>query len=155
MGFLIWDLTQEVQLQPGVSDQLCWLPTATGEYSSKSAYDRFITGSIDFESVERIWETWAPKRCKIFIWLASHNKCWTTDRFARRGMTNTYSVLLQTESTRPKQLMKVFLFDQSSLSIGRESGSPGHLLNAIFSLVSCLGEMLDNRQAAKKRAKSS
>jgi hypothetical protein len=27
-----------------------------------------------------------PPRCKFFIWLASLNRCWTTDRLSRRGL---------------------------------------------------------------------
>jgi hypothetical protein len=37
-----------------------WLPTASREYSSMSAYDCFIIGSTNFESDERIWKTWLP-----------------------------------------------------------------------------------------------
>ena len=35
---------------------------------------------------KRIWKTWAPLRCKIFIWLAVKNRCWTADRLAKRGL---------------------------------------------------------------------
>jgi hypothetical protein len=95
MGFFcIWDVTRGIHLQPGISDQHRWLPTANGQYSSKSAYDRYFAGSVYFEPSERIWRTWAPQKCKFFIWLASLNKCWTADRLARRGLDHPDKCLL-------------------------------------------------------------
>ncbi|WVZ53086.1 hypothetical protein U9M48_004072 [Paspalum notatum var. saurae] len=35
---------------------------------------------------KRIWKSWAPMNCRFFIWLAINNKCWTSDRLAKRGM---------------------------------------------------------------------
>ena len=46
----------------------------------------FFVGSIHFEPAKRVWKSWAPPRCKFFIWLASLNRCWTADRLARRGL---------------------------------------------------------------------
>jgi hypothetical protein len=83
---IIWDLTQNIQLQPGVPDAFRWLPGASGEYYVKTAYQRFLAGSVEFEPGERIWKSWAPPKCKFFIWLASLNRCWTADRLARRGL---------------------------------------------------------------------
>jgi hypothetical protein len=83
---LVWDLIQEVQLQPNVDDQHQWLPSSSGLYSAKSAYKLFHVGATAFEPTNRIWKTWAPPRCKYFIWLASLNRCWTADRLACRGM---------------------------------------------------------------------
>jgi hypothetical protein len=95
MGFFcIWDVTRGIHLQPGISDQHRWLPTANGKYSSKSAYDRYFAGSVYFEPSERIWRSWAPQKCKFFIWLASLNKCWTADRLARRGLNHPDKCLL-------------------------------------------------------------
>jgi hypothetical protein len=34
-------------------------------------------------------EELAPGTCKLFIWTAAHNRCWTTDRLARRGLNHT------------------------------------------------------------------
>jgi hypothetical protein len=52
----------------------------------KSAYDRFFIGAVGFEPADRIWNTWAPPKCKFFLWLAVINRCWTADRLARRGL---------------------------------------------------------------------
>ena len=52
----------------------------------KTAYKGFFVGSISFEPCERIWKTWAPPKCRFFVWLVAHNRCWTADRLARRGL---------------------------------------------------------------------
>jgi hypothetical protein len=80
----IWVLVQQVQLAPGVLDQHIWTPSSPGKYSTKSAYDRFFTGAVGFEPADQIWNTWAPSKCKFFLWLAAINRCWTADRLARR-----------------------------------------------------------------------
>jgi hypothetical protein len=46
----------------------------------------FFLGSITFEPWKRLWKTWAPPKCKFFIWLAIRNKCWTADRLQKRGL---------------------------------------------------------------------
>jgi hypothetical protein len=69
-----------------VRDHHHWTPASSGAYSSESAYDRFFTGSVEFEPAGRIWKSWAPPRCKFFLWLASLNRCWTADHLARRGL---------------------------------------------------------------------
>lgn len=89
--FKIWDLIQGVQLHPQVPDMHIWLPTSSGEYSAKSAYKWFLAGSTLFELTERIWKSWAPPRCKLFVWLTSLNRCWTADTLARRGLDHQES----------------------------------------------------------------
>lgn len=69
----------------------CWIPwshlaSAPSEYSARSAYDDFFQGSVSFGPWKRIWKSWAPEKCHFFTWLAAHNKCWTVDRLARRGL---------------------------------------------------------------------
>jgi hypothetical protein len=92
--FMVWDLIQGFQLHPGVSDQHRLTPSASGEYSSKSAHHRFFEGMVTFEPAARICKSWAPPRCKFFIWLASLNRCWTADRLARRGLDHPTKCLL-------------------------------------------------------------
>jgi hypothetical protein len=43
-------------------------------------------GSILFGPWERIWKSWAPNKCRFFLWLVAHNRCWTADRLARRNL---------------------------------------------------------------------
>jgi hypothetical protein len=82
----IWDLVQEVVLQPEVNDVHKWKLEASGEFSTKSAYEAFFFGAILFEPSKLIWSNWAPRKCKFFLWLVAHNRCWTADRLARRGL---------------------------------------------------------------------
>jgi hypothetical protein len=82
----IWTTVQDIQLVPGVVDLHIWTPSSSGAFSSKSAYERFFVGAVNFEPADRIWKTWAPTKCKFFLWLAALNRCWTVDRLARRGL---------------------------------------------------------------------
>jgi hypothetical protein len=82
----LWDILANVNLTLEVQDVHLWTPSASGCFSSKSAYERFFIGSVGFEPANRVCKSWAPPRYKYFIWLASLNRCWTTDQLARRGL---------------------------------------------------------------------
>ena len=89
--FRIWDMVDGFVLQPESPDQYRWKFTQDGTYSSKSAYAAFFEGSIKFGPWRRIWKTWAPPRCKFFIWLVVHNRVWTADRLAKRNLPHPES----------------------------------------------------------------
>ncbi|GJN27974.1 hypothetical protein PR202_gb16046 [Eleusine coracana subsp. coracana] len=57
-----------------------------GSFSSKSAYQAFFQGAITFEPWRRIWRSWAPSKCKVFLWLAVRDRCWTADRLTKRNL---------------------------------------------------------------------
>jgi hypothetical protein len=80
------DILADVLLQPDVEDRHIWRFSSDGQYSAKTAYKGFFVGTISFEPWERIWKTWAPSKCRFFVWLVAHNRCWTADRLARRGL---------------------------------------------------------------------
>jgi hypothetical protein len=82
----IWDLVDGVVLQPGVLDRHVWKLSSNGTYSCKSAYQAMFIGTIQFAPWRKIWRSWAPANCKFFAWLAINNRCWTSDRLARRGL---------------------------------------------------------------------
>ena len=84
--FQLWDLLYDFELQPEVEDSHTWKLSNGGQYSAKSAYDSLFMGKILFRPWERIWKTWAPAKCRFFLWLVAHKRCWTSDRLARRGL---------------------------------------------------------------------
>jgi hypothetical protein len=82
----LWQLLTEVVLQPDVDDSHIWQFASTGKYSAKSAYEAMFIGATQFNPWERIWRSWAPGKCQFFMWLVAHNKCWTADRLAKKGL---------------------------------------------------------------------
>jgi hypothetical protein len=80
----LWNLVDGVVLQPDIADQHIWRLSAHGTYCNKSAYDALFVGSIPFGPWWRVWKTWAPLRCKFFVWLAIKNRVWTADRLAKK-----------------------------------------------------------------------
>jgi hypothetical protein len=82
---LLWDAVSEVELSE-VPDQHRWRHAASGVLSSQSCYQILFTGSATFEPWKRLWKSWAPPKCKFFLWLAMMNTCWTADRLEKRGL---------------------------------------------------------------------
>jgi hypothetical protein len=82
----LWDLLSGTTLQQGVDATHVWRLSSSGQYTTKSAYEALCQGYIRFDPWRRIWKSWAPGKCKIFIWLAAHDRCWTTDRLARGNL---------------------------------------------------------------------
>ncbi|WVZ52340.1 hypothetical protein U9M48_003412 [Paspalum notatum var. saurae] len=82
----VWELVDDINLQQDVPDQHLWKLTKSGIYSRKSAYTAFFLGSVGLSGWKRIWKGWAPLKCKFFLWLVKHNRCWTPDHLAKRGL---------------------------------------------------------------------
>jgi hypothetical protein len=55
----------------------------------QEGYECFVKGSVEFEYYGKIWKTWAPAKCRYFVWLVANNKCLTADRLAKRGMDHS------------------------------------------------------------------
>jgi hypothetical protein len=84
--FDIFQELQQVELQPGVPDEHIWKMSSTRQFSSKSAYAAMFQVAISFELAKRLWKTWSPSKCKFFICLVEHDRCWTADKLAKRGL---------------------------------------------------------------------
>ena len=82
----LWDLLSNFVLHPDIEDTHVWKFSPSGKYSAKSAYESLFIGATSFRPWERIWKSWAPNKCKFFMWLAAHNRCWTADRLTRRNL---------------------------------------------------------------------
>ncbi|GJN40511.1 hypothetical protein PR202_gb29733 [Eleusine coracana subsp. coracana] len=83
--FQLWDVLLEMNLSQ-TKDVHIWCLDGSGQFSSKLAYRAFFNGAIPFEHWSRLWKSWAPPKCKVFLWLAIRNWCWTADRLAKRGL---------------------------------------------------------------------
>lgn len=83
--FHLWDALYDLVLED-MEDQHQWRLDSSGQFTAKSAYKAFFNGAITFEPWKLIWKSWAPGKCKAFIWLAVCNRCWTADRLQKRGL---------------------------------------------------------------------
>ena len=67
-------------------DSIVWPLSSSGTFSVKSAYEaRFLGREVSLMAAVT-WKSKAPLQCRFFSWLAIRNRCWTSDRLARRGL---------------------------------------------------------------------
>jgi hypothetical protein len=88
---MLWDIMEGVALSQ--EDHHIWRHEASGRFSCESCYKSFFRGSITFEPWRKVWKSWAPMNCKVFLWSAIKNKCWIADRLERRGMNHSIACL--------------------------------------------------------------
>jgi hypothetical protein len=70
----LWDVMNSVELNENIPNKHIWRLSSLGKYTAKSAYDTLFQ------------EILGTPKCRFFMWLVAHNRCWTTDRLARRGL---------------------------------------------------------------------
>jgi hypothetical protein len=83
--FKLWDCLSGFELHPLIEDRHIFSIAPDGKYSAKEAYKGLFLGSCTFGHYKRVWKTWAPSKCRFFLWLVAHNRCWTADRLAKMG----------------------------------------------------------------------
>ena len=114
----VWDLMDGVILQQGVPDQFRWKLSQSGSYSSKTAYAACFVGSIRFPPWKRIWKSWAPLRCKFFLWLAIKQRIWTADCLAKRGLPHQAACpLCDQEHETARHLLLTCVFTRQCWSL--------------------------------------
>lgn len=84
----LWDFLSNFSLQAEVEDVHVWQFSTTGQYTNKSAYEALFIGATSFGPWKQIWKSWAPGKCKFFLWTAALNRIWTADRLARKGLSH-------------------------------------------------------------------
>lgn len=82
----LWHQVAVIQLDPATPDRLRWAWENKGEFSVRSAYAAKFMGREIIPTAEFTWRSRAPLQCRFFAWLALRNRCWTSDRLARRGL---------------------------------------------------------------------
>ena len=60
-------------------------------FSMRSAYAAKFAGLEIAPTAEFTWVSRAPLQDRFFVWLAMKNRCWTSDRLARRGLPHQSS----------------------------------------------------------------
>lgn len=85
------DRLVHVTLVEGVEDSFRWRWENNNSYSVRSCYEGMFGAREDMASALQIWKSRAPSNCRVFMWLAARNRCWTTDRLSRCGLPHPAS----------------------------------------------------------------
>ena len=91
---LIWDATRSITLQHGVKDTFLWKWTSDHCFSTTSAYRAFFIGQHAIPGAKILHKARAPGKCKFFVWLALHDRCWTAERRKRHNLQDDDSCAL-------------------------------------------------------------
>jgi hypothetical protein len=108
----VWDLTAGRALHPDQEDEHIWLLSSSGFYSAKSEYAGFFLGATILKPCERIWKTWASGKCKFFMWLVAHGRCWTANRLAKKGLPHPQLCLLRDQEETLNHLLVSCVFSR-------------------------------------------
>jgi hypothetical protein len=90
----LWDLLSDFELQLDIDDKHLFSLASNGKYSAKSSYKGLFLGSSSFAYYKMVWKSWAPPKCRFFIWLVTQKRCWTANRLAKRGLDHSEKCLL-------------------------------------------------------------
>ena len=96
----LWHALEGVQLSDA-SDCLRWRWTSDGAFSVRSAYEALHLPSQTLPWATLLWDTWAPLKTKLFLWLAFRRRHWTADRRRRHGWTRMIAAYSATRCQRP------------------------------------------------------
>jgi hypothetical protein len=113
VGYLqVWHQIRNLRLSD-TADKLIWKWTANGKFTVRSAYAALHFGSHPIPGCDWIWETWAPLRVKLFMWLALKGRQWTADRRRRHGLqANEHCFLCDQQEETIAQLVVSCSFAQ-------------------------------------------
>ncbi|XP_073367970.1 uncharacterized protein [Aegilops tauschii subsp. strangulata] len=82
----LWQRVTDTQLVEGEDDRTTWSWEQNRNFSARSAYAANFMGLQRSPTVDFTWKSSAPLHCCFFLWLAIQNRCWTSDRLAKRGL---------------------------------------------------------------------
>jgi hypothetical protein len=84
----------EGRAQNDQPDVFRWKWTSSGQYSAASTYRAFFLGLTEQLEVKQLWKIKAPNKCRFFLWLLLHGRCWTSDRLQRHELPNNSNCAL-------------------------------------------------------------
>jgi hypothetical protein len=71
-------------------DEISWTFGSKDYYTTKSAYVLQFIGAVNTDYKKIIWKSWAPARCKFFIWTLMLDRVLTADKLLLRRWENEY-----------------------------------------------------------------
>ena len=83
---LLWSQVVQVHVAADESDGYVWPWSPSGAYTASSTYRMLCQGRERSATASCTWGTYAPMKCKIFVWLALKHRVWTSDRRFRHGL---------------------------------------------------------------------
>ena len=75
-----------VECDPSRPDKFSWPCSQSGVYTAKSLYNNLFINFEKSNTAACTWRSWAPLKCKLFVWLAPQHRLWTSDRRARHRL---------------------------------------------------------------------
>ena len=104
-----------------VQDTVRWSWESNGQFLARSAYAARFSGRQVSPTAGFIWQSKAPLRCRFFSWLALKNRCWTSDRLARRGLPHQAACPMcdQQQETMQHLMMECSFAKQIWLAVSR------------------------------------
>jgi type II secretory pathway component PulJ len=105
----LWAAVQGLDRDLERADQFRWPWASNGEYSAKSTYNMMTHGSTTHPLGRAIWKCKATPKSKQYVWLASQDRIWSTERRFRHGLQNnspSCEVCLQEEETAEHILLQ-------------------------------------------------
>jgi len=82
----IWNLVENQAIIDLAEDRFIWKWTADHCFTTASAYRAFFIGQHPIPGAKLLRKTKAPGRCKFFVWLVLHDRCWTNARRKRHNL---------------------------------------------------------------------
>ena len=87
----LWAAIQSVDRAVNSLDVFSWPWSRSGAYTASSTYGMLMQGQEGFPMAEAIWQSGAPPKTKLFLWLAVQKRIWTSDRWVRHGLQRVTS----------------------------------------------------------------
>jgi hypothetical protein len=81
---VLWIKLQGLNLS-NEDDQISWNLTASGKYSSASAYKVQFAGSFSPVDYSKLWNSKIQPKCKFFMWLRLRRRILTDDASNKRN----------------------------------------------------------------------
>jgi hypothetical protein len=119
---------QHIELDGQLPDKVEWRWTASGQYSSTSAYAALQFRQAEVAGARQLWKVRAPNSYRFFMWLAHLDRCWTAERHRRYGLqdSSTCPVCMQAEESIHHLLLQCPFVREIWFKIFRRCGWQQH-----------------------------